>query len=126
MGKQTAGSRARQSGKPEAEVKAVDEIEERGQRTLYVDGEPHAVLALNDLSWGEMAELEDYMGSGIALDLETVLTSLKATLFIYYLSRRREDPEFTLAEAESTPIVNVSRDAPAEGSDGPPTSEGGA
>lgn len=130
MGQQTAGSRARQSGRKEAEVKAADEAAERGQRTIYVDGEPHAILGLTDLTWGEVAELEEYCGRSIAGDVQYAAQTTKGTLFIYYISRRREDPAFTLEEAEATPIISISAKAPdsddQEGDDGdPPTSEGG-
>lgn len=130
MTKQTAGSRARQSGKKEADVKAADELEERGQRTIYVDGQPHAIVSLDDLEWGELAELEDYLGYPVGDKVDQLGSSIKASLFLYYLARRREDPTFTLEQAEKTKISRVSQDAPdaadqEDGDDERPTPEGG-
>jgi hypothetical protein len=112
MARQTAGSRARQSGKSEAQVRQADELVERGQRTIYVDGKPHAIVSLDDLEWGEMAELEEYLGYPIGDRIGELGSSIKASLFLYYLARRREDPTYTLQEAERTRITSVSQSPP--------------
>jgi hypothetical protein len=59
---------------------------------------------LDDLELGELEALEDFMGAPIG---ELSLGSIKATLYLVYLIKRREDPGYTLDSARGEKFVSV-------------------
>lgn len=59
---------------------------------------------LDDLELGELESLEDFMGAPIG---ELALGSIKATIYLVYLIKRREAPEYTLDDARAEKFVSV-------------------
>ena len=59
---------------------------------------------LDDLELGELEALEDFMGAPIG---ELALGSIKATLYLVFLIKRRDDPEYTLDDARREKFVSV-------------------
>jgi hypothetical protein len=59
---------------------------------------------LDDLELGELESLEDFMGAPIG---ELSLGSIKATLFLVYLIKSRDDEKYTLEDARKEKFVSV-------------------
>lgn len=59
---------------------------------------------LDDLELGELEALEDFMSAPIG---EMSLGSIKATLYLVYLIKRRDNPEYTLEDARREKFVSV-------------------
>ena len=59
---------------------------------------------LDDLELGELESLEDFMGAPIG---EMSLGSIKATLYLVFLIKRRDNPEYTLDDARREKFVSV-------------------
>ena len=60
---------------------------------LTIDGRTYS---LDDMTLGEMEELEDHMGLTLS---QIDVNSARAMRFLVYVLRRREDPGFTLERA---------------------------
>lgn len=84
------------------------------QGVLYIAGKKVPVPSMDDLTWGELAELEDFLGYPVGDDLAGLQGSVRASLFFYYVGKRREDPTYTLAQAEKIPLRDISN-APPDG-----------
>jgi hypothetical protein len=69
--------------------------------TISVNGKAYD---LDDLELGELEALEDFMGAPIG---ELSLGSVKATIYLVYLIKRRENPEYTLDNARGEKFVSV-------------------
>lgn len=69
--------------------------------TISVNGKAYD---LDDLELGELESLEDFMSAPIG---ELSLGSIKATLYLVYLIKRREKPDYTLDDARSEKFVAV-------------------
>ncbi len=69
--------------------------------TISVNGKAYD---LDDLELGELEALEDFMGAPIG---ELSLGSIKATIYLVYLIKRRENPEYTLDNARTEKFVSV-------------------
>ena len=61
---------------------------------------------LDDLSLGEIEEFETALGSTMT---EVDLSSAKAIIWLVYLVRRREHPEYTLDDARSVKLTDIIR-----------------
>ena len=61
---------------------------------------------LDDLELGEVEEFETAIGTTMG---EADLTSAKAIIWLVYLVRRREDPEFTLDDARRVKLTDIIR-----------------
>lgn len=81
------------------------------QLTVTVAGVTHD---LSDLTLAEAEIIEDAFGAPLA-DID--LNRAKAIRLLYFIARRREDPEFPMAAIENMTIEAVL--APPEGSDRP-------
>lgn len=69
--------------------------------TISVNGKAYD---LDDLELGELESLEDFMGAPIG---ELSLGSIKATLFLVYLIKRRDDDKYTIDDARKEKFVSV-------------------
>lgn len=69
--------------------------------TISVNGKAYD---LDDLELGELEALEDFMGAPIG---ELSLGSIKATIYLVYLIKRRENPEYSLDDARAEKFVSV-------------------
>jgi hypothetical protein len=69
--------------------------------TISVNGKAYD---LDDLELGELEALEDFMGAPIG---ELSLGSVKATLYLVYLIKRRDDDKYTLDDARREKFVSV-------------------
>lgn len=69
--------------------------------TISVNGKAYD---LDDLELGELEALEDFMGAPIG---ELALGSIKATIYLVYLIKRRENPEYSLDDARAEKFVSV-------------------
>jgi hypothetical protein len=69
--------------------------------TISVNGKAYD---LDDLELGELEALEDFMGAPI---VELSLGSVKATLYLVYLIKRRDDDKYTLDDARREKFVSV-------------------
>lgn len=70
--------------------------------SLTIDGKEYE---FDDLELGELEWLEDYIGKPLT-DLNN-LSSVKASVGIIYIVRRRENPEFTLDDARKTKMTAI-------------------
>jgi hypothetical protein len=73
---------------------------------------------LDDLSLGEIEEFETALGTTMA---DVDLSSAKAIIWLVYLVRRRENPEYTLEDARAVKLTDIIRpeEEEARPTDGP-------
>jgi hypothetical protein len=62
---------------------------------------------LDDLELGEVEEFETAMGGQTMAEVD--LSSAKAIIWLVYLVKRREDPEYTLDDARSVKLTDIIR-----------------
>jgi hypothetical protein len=77
---------------------------------------------LDDLELGELESLEEFMGVEIG---EMALGSIRATLYLVYLIKRRDEPGYTLDDARKEKFVAVKWGADEEGDPNDPLSGSG-
>lgn len=64
-------------------------------------------LELTALTMGEIAQIENYTGTGIDAIGEPGAPKAKFLTILAYLGKKREDPAFTLSQAEALTLAEV-------------------
>lgn len=64
-------------------------------------------LSLDQLTMGEIDQLEKIMGTGISAVADESAPKARFLIAIAYLAKRREDPSFTLSDAEALTLAEV-------------------
>lgn len=82
------------------------------------DGDEILEFDVNSLTLGEVEEMEEILGREVMKELGQGDPSVKTLVVLVYVMKRRDNPEYTMADARQVKVAMIKGESKADPKDG--------